>query len=378
MPTNPVFGQVAPQNIHQGPGNIWFNVAVPGPQGPLAAPALSQSAGGALTATTYYAKVTYVFANGTESGASPESNFAATANEVLNVASPPAAPGVTGYNVYVSNTAGGASGAETKQNVSPIAIGTPWVEPTSGLVVGTAPLNTRLLIDINGTPVGSNGWQASTLYLTGQQIIDSNGNLQRALTSGVSGTTAPAWSVIIGGETSDSTGTSSPILWQTITIGATFYGGAVEGAVTTMFGAKMGEITADQIAGPIDLVVVGGEGSIEVEMKETDMAKIAQYFAAGTYNAGNDVGLPTGVQAFQENSFGGIVAVPKFSVAVVSPRRNFGGKYVVTMLYLAGQGQPVNFPVSKEKTSTIKMKFTGLFIPTRPQGDQVGKIYWQV
>lgn len=41
----------------------------------------------------------------------------------------------TSYNVYV----GTASGGETLQNSSPIAIGTNWTEPTSGLVSGRAP-----------------------------------------------------------------------------------------------------------------------------------------------------------------------------------------------------------------------------------------------
>jgi hypothetical protein len=108
---------------------------------PPAAPSLSQSAGGALGATTYFVKLTYVTAQG-ETIPGPEANFAASANNVLVVQSPAAVTSpqgnvVTGYNVYVSNTAGGGSGAETKQ-AGPIAIGTAWTEPTSGLVGGAA------------------------------------------------------------------------------------------------------------------------------------------------------------------------------------------------------------------------------------------------
>ncbi|MGC2234259.1 MAG: hypothetical protein WBA09_22350 [Candidatus Acidiferrum sp.] len=371
---NPVYGQVAPQNIHQGPGNLWFNVAVPGSSGPLAAPSLSSTAGGTLTATTYYAKVTYVYANGTESAGSPESNLAVIADDVLNIASPPAVAGATGWNAYVSNTAEGGSGAETRQNTTPIAIGTAWVEPTSGLITtNPGPLPSRLLIDINGTPLSGSVWYANQLWLVGQQIIDSNGNTQRAITTGTSGATAPTWLTTVGGITDDGT-----VIWQLITLGAVYYGGAVEGAVTNMFGAKTEPITADQIVGPIDSVITGAQAEIEVDMKETDIAKIAQYFAGGIYNAGNDLGLPAGAQAFQELSHGGLIAVPKLSMAVISPRRNYGGKFVVAQLYSCYQAQQISMPVSKEKTSTIKMKFTGLFIPARPQGDQAGKIYWQV
>jgi hypothetical protein len=367
-------GVVDPTKIHQGPGNLWFNVAVPGPSGPLAAPTLTQSAGGSLAATTYYAKTTYVYANSQESGGSPENTLATSASEVLNVASPPQVPGAIGYNVYVSNTAGGGSGAETRQNASPIAIGTPWIEPTTGLIsTNPGPLPSRLLIDINGNPLSSAQWAATTSYLTGQQIIDSNGNTQRALTSGTSGSTAPTWGAGVGAQTVDGT-----ITWQLITLGGVFYGGAVEAAITIIEGAKTEPITADQIVGPVDAVITGAQAEIEVDMKETDLAKVAQYFAGGIYNAGTDSGLPTGVQAFQEISHGGLIAVPKLSIAVISPRRNYGGKFVVAQLYMAYQAQIVSWPTSKEKTSTIKMKFNGLFIPSRPQGDQAGRIYWQI
>jgi len=363
------YGQVDPTKIHQGPGNLWFNVAVPGSSGPLASPTLTSSSGGALAAATYYAKTTYVYASGLESGASPEASLACLIDTLLNVASPPPAAGVVGYNVYVSN----ASGTETKQNSTAIAIGTPWVEPTSGLISGTAYLPSRLEIDINGNPLSGALWQASLLYLTGQQIIDSNGNTQRALTSGISGASAPTWLTGIGGQTDD-----GGIIWQLINLGAVYYGGAVEGAITTMFSAKTGEITADQIVGPVDSVIIGATAEIDVTMEETDIAKMAQYFAGGIYGAGSDTSLPAGVQSYQELAFGGLIAVPKLSMAVISPRRNYGGKYVVTQLYMAYQAQPVSMPVSKEKMSAIKMKFTGLFIPTRPQGDQAGKIYWQI
>lgn len=98
-----------------------------------AAPVLSSSAGGALGARTYYAKITLVTPAG-EVAPSAGSNLALLANTLLNVASPTFALGVTGWNVYV----GTSSGNEIKQNASPIAISTAWVEPTSGLISGAA------------------------------------------------------------------------------------------------------------------------------------------------------------------------------------------------------------------------------------------------
>ena len=96
------------------------------------APSLSQTAGGSLPQSTYFVTVTYVTPTG-ETAASVESQFAVSAADVLVVASPPAANGATGYNVYVSTS----SGTEVLQNTSPISIGAAWQEPTTGLLAGT-------------------------------------------------------------------------------------------------------------------------------------------------------------------------------------------------------------------------------------------------
>src|SRR5260370_41981180 len=129
-------------DIHQGPGFLWYGVPEPAaasrllidangnPLGLAApgAPVLSQIAGGGLAATTYYAKTTYVDAAG-ETLPSTEASLAVALNNLLQVASPAALAGATGYNVYVSTT----TGTETKQNSAPIAIGTAWLAPTTGL-----------------------------------------------------------------------------------------------------------------------------------------------------------------------------------------------------------------------------------------------------
>ncbi len=98
---------------------------------------ISQSAGGSLGATTYFVKTTWVTNSG-QTAASAETTFAASANNVITVAHPASPPaGAIGWNVYVANSSGG-TGTETKQNSLPIATGTNWTEPTSGLVAGAA------------------------------------------------------------------------------------------------------------------------------------------------------------------------------------------------------------------------------------------------
>lgn len=99
-------------------------------------PSLASTPAGALGATTYYVKVTYITPWG-ESLAAPEAALSVPANYVLQVGpvAAPAPPTIAlGWNVYVSTS----SNAETQQNATPIALGAIWTEPTSGLVAGSA------------------------------------------------------------------------------------------------------------------------------------------------------------------------------------------------------------------------------------------------
>lgn len=144
------------------------------PAAGLSAPtngAISQSAGSSLGATTYYVKSTWVTNSG-ETDASVETTFAASANNVITVAHPTGSPpaGATGWNVYVSNTAGG-SGAETRQNGgTPIAVGSNWTEPTSGLVAGAAP------------PAGNTtGWSVSNWGNTTPGVLTFQGNVANSV-----------------------------------------------------------------------------------------------------------------------------------------------------------------------------------------------------
>ncbi len=103
-----------------------------------AAPTLSSVASGSRAATTYYVQVTWVNENG-ETDPSVESSLAVTGSHVVKVAAPTSPPtGATGWNVYISNTAQGGSGHETKQNLTVNTIGVDWQEPNSGLIHGAA------------------------------------------------------------------------------------------------------------------------------------------------------------------------------------------------------------------------------------------------
>jgi hypothetical protein len=135
------------------------------------APTLASSVAGSLAATTYYVKITYVTASG-ETVASSESSLAVGANDVLVVDSPSATAGATGWNAYVSTS----TGTETKQTTSPVAIGTNWTEPTSGLIGGSAlpagnttgwSINSTGVVTFSGAPKNTTTltWTGSFQYL---------------------------------------------------------------------------------------------------------------------------------------------------------------------------------------------------------------------
>ena len=159
---------------------------------PATGPALSSIFGGALAATTYYAQITYVNSTG-ETLPSPESNLGVSADYLLVVDSPSPVTNATGYNVYISTS----TGTETKQNSTPIPIGTNWTEPTSGLISGSILPSTNS----SGNVVYSNN--SPQVLATITQNADTNGNyLGSGSTSSLTdnaglGTTA-GWATVTG------------------------------------------------------------------------------------------------------------------------------------------------------------------------------------
>jgi hypothetical protein len=144
----------------------------PGPVAPPGAPALSDPvAGGTFAARTYGARASYVTPVG-EGLAGGASSLTVPFDFLLRAASPPAANGAIGWNVYVgilstnpgkfiagmnsqpvnamavNGTNKKGVGPLSRQNVAPIPIGTNWDEPTSGLIAGL-PLPTQ---DASNTP----------------------------------------------------------------------------------------------------------------------------------------------------------------------------------------------------------------------------------
>jgi hypothetical protein len=124
-------------DVHSGTKAYRIHFVICGVDVP-AATTLSQTGGS--HPGTYYVRYTYYTTDGFEGAlhpgqtkASVEQSFTVTAGNDLTVASPPAATGLTGWNVYISSS----SGTEVLQNGTPIAIGTNWTQNVA-LLTGTA------------------------------------------------------------------------------------------------------------------------------------------------------------------------------------------------------------------------------------------------
>lgn len=154
--------------------------------------------------------------------------------------------------------------------------------------------------------------------------------------------------------------------------------GATTGALTHTMTPKISEIGAEQETAGIDATLDSDANEIDVTMEELTLLNLRDSFGVGIYASGTDAGLPAGAQDYEELSFGGFQAVQKRCIAVISPRRDQSGLYVVSCLYNAYSTGAVKLPFERSKPTTWAVKFKGLNVPTRPQGDKCGKIYRQI
>lgn len=155
--------------------------------------------------------------------------------------------------------------------------------------------------------------------------------------------------------------------------------GSSEGAATFHMEAKIEEISIDQETAPVDAVMTAESAYMEVTLKESALMKVAASLAHATYSSGTDSGLPAGAQNFEEITVGGLIQIPQAALALVSPRRGFSspGKFMVACLYNAYAKDPFQIGFTRAKEAVYKVRFEGLAVLSRTQGDRVAQFYRQ-
>jgi hypothetical protein len=233
----------------------------------------------------------------------------------------------------------------------------------------------RHVIGADGTPAQP-AWVAGQAVTPGQMIVDSNGNVQECTTGGTTFASPPgAWGSTVGASTND----GSTVVWTCAALAPAYlFAGALEGVTDLDIGAKVEETTADQETLPIDAIMTGEVDTIAVTLKESDCSKLQVLIPHGTYASGTDTALPAGAQAFEEIAFGGLKAVPKFGVLLISKRKDQTSKFVVSQIYRAYQKETIKLPFQRGKETTYKITFQAIADLNRPVGDRGGKVYRQV
>lgn len=301
--------------IHQGPGSLWLGVAVPSTRSRL----------------------------------------------LIDINGNPTVPALNAPAVAaLSSVSGGSLAAATYYVVMTYVnpLGETLASPEVSLAVAAG-----ALLVVASPPNSGNA--------TGYNIYASTASGSEKLQNSPPVPLGQSWTLPTGGINTQGNGAPSA------NTAGPLFAGAVSGATTITWAPKIEALSADQVAGPIDARLTAEEQSIEAEVMETDYAKLKAYLASGIFASGADPGLPTGYQNYEEISFGGLMEVPRMSIAIVSPRIDAPGKFVVSQLYSAYQAQSIAMPFSREKASSVKVKFSGLADPARPVGDQVGKVYRQ-
>lgn len=139
------------------PDNTKPSVLLP----PTQPTASTSTSSGTLASGTYYAVVTYVNSYGETTGSPESAAIVLSATGTITINSPVVSGNASGYNVYMSQT----SGTETKQNGTPIVIGTNYsqsVPLTAGAALPSSNTTSSTLVVISDSSGLTNGTAAVT------------------------------------------------------------------------------------------------------------------------------------------------------------------------------------------------------------------------
>lgn len=302
--------------VHQGPGTIWLGVAIP-------------ALGARLTIDSN--------GNPTEAGT------------IL----PPAAP-------VLSSVSGGTLGAATYYAKITYLNGSGETTPSPEGTIAIAADN-WLVVQSPPPMANATGYNVYASTTGGAEILQNAGPI------GIGANWTQSSALATTGAAPPTQNTSGPL-----------YGGAVLGATTLNISPKINEIKADQVMGVFDVRPVDAASEIEVTLLETDLVKLSFLFPGAVYSSGTDATLPPGLQSYEQITYGGLFQIPTLSMAVISPRMNAPGKFVVSQLYNGYISKPPSLAFSKEKPTEAKVTLAGLAVTTRPAGDQIGTIWRQL
>jgi len=140
--------------------------------------------------------------------------------------------------------------------------------------------------------------------------------------------------------------------------------GLATGPLVMSVKPKLSWFAADQFDSPVGAFVESLEATIEAELEQAGAQNLASALGLGNYNlsAGN----------YSELTFGGTNQPAEICVAGIGVNRSDATKASVVGLYKTLADGGVTLTMSRKKTNTYKVKFTGLADLTRTVGRQIG------
>jgi hypothetical protein len=212
-------------------------------------------------------------------------------------------------------------------------------------------------------------WAATTAVQTNQQVRDSNNNIQQVVVAGTTGGTTPTWSTVFGAITTDGS-----VSWMNF--GPTLASGAVTGDAMFDAEATTIEIDADQYTAPLDRRVTQEKAKITMTLRELNLAVAKLAVPNAAYTSGTDTTYPAGAQSYEEIGVGGILSVPAPCVCLVSPRPAFSNPWrnVLGWLNRCAPAKGGSWPFSLRKIADLKVELDGMAVTYMPAGYQIGRL----
>jgi hypothetical protein len=214
----------------------------------------------------------------------------------------------------------------------------------------------------------SGNWVPSFAYVQDDQIRDANGNVQWCIIGGTSYTGAPTWLTTQNGITVESTG----VTWMNL--GPTVGLGGSEGNFTFDAECKEVEVQPDQVTLPLVSLMTGESGGLGGEFMQLDPKLMVYTMPHAQVTSGlTDLAQPATAQNFTALTMGGLVTIPHYCMAVLSPRPLFIGPgttrfYTGIIQKAAAAGSKPGTGFTRTKISTWKGEWKAHAIGSWPNG----------
>jgi hypothetical protein len=140
--------------------------------------------------------------------------------------------------------------------------------------------------------------------------------------------------------------------------------GMTNGAIGFTLTPKIDMLRGDQFDAPVDVSIATIEAKLEAEMVQTSMEKLSRALGVGTFS--------TSANAYDQITFGGTNQPATYCIAAIGRKRLDETKAVVCCLYSVNTVDGITVTMSRKKTSTYKLTFSGQLDPTRTAGKQMG------